>query len=83
MSKYKQVYEGVFQIRYNTQATSEEKCWRIINQHGDEYLVDKILIENQCETTKDWMNHLNGFKFHFTTQGILYIDEFNNAIIGN
>jgi len=82
--KYKQVNsKDTFRIRYNTASISDEKCWRIINSKNHEFLVDSISIENSCKTTKDWMDDTQEYKFHITTKGVLYIDENNEAIIGN
>ena len=82
MSVYKRINSlDTFKIRYNTAATSDEKCWRVINSEGKEYLVNSIRIERKCETTKDWIEETKEFKFHITTRGVLYVDESNNAII--
>jgi hypothetical protein len=84
MTSYKEIQSrGVYKIRYNTKATSTEKCWRIMDSNNNEFLVDSVEIENSCITTKDWMDETQEYKFHITTKGVLYVDENNNAIIGN
>jgi hypothetical protein len=43
-----------FQIRYNTQSTSDIDRWRLI-EDGNEILVSDIIIDGHTFTTKDWM----------------------------
>ena len=63
-----------FKIRYNTAATSDKNCWRVITE-GKEILVDSISIQGNVTTTKDYMADINQFKFHITCTGVLEIKD--------
>lgn len=65
----------VFQIRYNTAATSDSNCWRVIDSNGNEILVDGINILVPCITTKDWIEEIQQYKYHLTCKGRLIIEE--------
>jgi hypothetical protein len=57
-----------FQIRYNTQSTSDIDRWRLI-EDGNEILVSDIIIDGHTFTTKDWMPELNEHKWHISCEG--------------
>lgn len=63
-----------FKIRYNTAATSDQNCWRVIAD-GQEILVDGISIQGQVTTTKDYMEDIKDYKYHITCTGILEIRD--------
>lgn len=69
-----------FKIRFNTQETSEKNCWRIIDSQGKETLVDNITIQVNCNTSKDWMEETQEYKYHISCVGMLKIED-NCAII--
>jgi len=64
-----------FQIRYNTQSTSDIDRWRLI-EDGNEILVSDIIIDGHTFTTKDWMPELNEHKWHISCEG--HCDVKNN-----
>jgi hypothetical protein len=63
-----------FKIRYNTAATSDKNCWRVISD-GEEILVDGISVSGNITTTKDFMEDINQFKYHITCTGVLEIKD--------
>jgi hypothetical protein len=63
----------IFKIRFNTQSSSENEQWRIIDSKGVETLVKHIIIETGCCTTKDWMEDTQEFKYHITCMGKLSV----------
>jgi uncharacterized membrane protein len=65
-----------FQIRYNTQSTSDIDRWRLI-EDGNEILVSDIIIDGHTFTTKDWMPELNEHKWHISCEG--HCDVKNNV----
>lgn len=65
----------MYQIRYNTAATSDSNCWRVIDSKGNEHLVDGINILVPCITTKDWIEEIQQYKYHLTCKGRLVIEE--------
>jgi uncharacterized membrane protein len=65
-----------FQIRYNTQSTSDVDRWRLI-EDGNEILVSDIIIDGHTFTTKDWMPELNEHKWHISCEG--HCDVKNNV----
>ena len=65
----------IYKIRYNTAATSDEKCWRVIDSKGKETLVNGINIVVPCITTKDWMEETQEYKYHITCQGRLFVED--------
>jgi hypothetical protein len=73
----------IIKIRYNTQAKSDEKCWRVIPDGQDEILVNGIHIEGGITTTtKDYMEDMLAYKYHITCTGVLEIKD-NIAYITN
>jgi hypothetical protein len=64
-----------FKIRFNTKSIDDKKCWRIIDSNDQETLVDDIIIQTSCCTTKDWIEDIQEFKFHLTCVGILTIEN--------
>ena len=62
----------IFKIRYNTLATSDENCWRVISD-GDEILVNGISIQGNVTTTKDFIKEINQYKYHITCTGVLEV----------
>ena len=69
-----------YKIRYNTAATSDKNCWRVIDSENNETLVDDIIIQTGCCTTKDWIEELQQYKYHISCEGVLsFID--NKAVI--
>ena len=70
-----------FRIRYNTNAKDDTNCWRIIREDGNEVLVDKIDIQVPTFTTKDWIEEVNGYKYHLSCIGSLVMSTGNKAII--
>jgi hypothetical protein len=71
-----------FQIRYNTAATSDENCWRVIAD-GEEVLVDNIEINGHVTTTKDYIEDINQFKYHITCTGFIKIVDNISYIISD
>jgi hypothetical protein len=72
-----------YKIRYNTQAISDENCWRVIPDGQEEILVNGIHIEGGITTTtKDFMEDMNAFKYHITCTGVLEVKD-NIAYITN
>jgi hypothetical protein len=63
-----------FKIRYNTAATSDKNCWRVIAD-GKEFLVDGISVTGNVTTTKDFIEDINQFKYHITCTGVLEIKD--------
>jgi len=61
-----------YQIRYNTHSTSENDRWRLI-EDGNEILVSHIIIDGEVQTTKDWMEDINDWKWHISCTGKLEI----------
>lgn len=70
-----------FRIRYNTNATDDTNCWRIIFEDDTEALVDHIDIQVPTKTTKDWIPEIEQYKYHLTCYGSLVISTENKAII--
>jgi uncharacterized membrane protein len=60
-----------YQIRFNTQSTSDSDRWRLVCD-GEEILVSNIYIDSQTYTTKDHIEGL-GDKWHVTATGYLEI----------
>ena len=65
-----------FQIRYNTNSTSDENRWRLIAD-GNEILVSNIVVDGFTQTTKDWMDDLNEYKWHVSCEG--YCEVIDNV----
>lgn len=65
----------IYRIRYNTSATTDSNCWRVIDSNGHEHLVDGVNILVPCITTKDWSHELQSFKYHLRCSGRLIIEE--------
>jgi hypothetical protein len=63
-----------FKIRYNTSATSDKNCWRVIAD-DKEFLVDGISVTGNVTTTKDFIEDINQFKYHITCTGVLEIKD--------
>jgi hypothetical protein len=69
-----------FKIRFNNYSTSDQNCWRIIDSKGNETLVEKVVIQVVCTTTKDWMEETQEFKYHISCVGNLVVRD-NQALI--
>jgi len=78
LSKY---MNQTYRIRYNTNATDDTNCWRIIFEDNTELLVDHIDIQVPMKTTKDWIEKTKQYKYHLTCEGSLVISLENKAII--
>ena len=70
-----------FKIRYNTSATDETNCWRIILEDNSELLADHIDIQVPTKTTRDWIEEIGQYKFHLTCVGSLVLSLENKVII--
>jgi uncharacterized membrane protein len=69
MSKIKK-----YQIRYNTNSTTDENRWRLI-ENGNEFLVSKVFVDGLTYTTKDFIPEINDFKWHITCEGYCVIKD--------
>lgn len=69
-----------YRIRYNTNATNDTNCWRIIFEDESEILVDQINIQVPTVTTKDWIEEIHNYKYHLSCKGNLKITD-NKAVI--
>lgn len=65
-------------IRFNTQATDDKNCWRILDG-TEEILVDSIEIRTRAYTSKDYIEN-TGYKYHIACEGHLRIEN-GTAII--
>lgn len=61
-------------IRYNTQSKDDETRWRLID-NGKEYLIQKVIIDNNITTSKDWMEDIEQFKWHISLKGKCRIEN--------
>ena len=61
-----------FQIRFNTASTSEEDQWRLITD-GRETLVSNVIVDGHIYTSKDWIEEIQAYKWHFSCEGYLNI----------
>jgi len=59
-----------YQIRYNTQSTSNSDRWRLI-EDGQEILVSNVIVDGHVETTKDWIAIADCWKWHISCIGNL------------
>ena len=64
-----------YQIRFNTNSTTEEERWRLI-ENGNEIIVGHIIIDGHTWTTKDWLEEINDYKWHISCRG--YCEIRNN-----
>lgn len=62
-----------YNVRYNTQSTSDKDRWRLLDGET-EILVSDIIINSSVQTTKDYIGGL-GDKFHITTEGVCEIKD--------
>ena len=72
---YNDFQNDTYRIRYNTAATTDSNCWRVIDSKGNEHLVDGVNILVPCITTKDWNEELQLYKYHLCCKGRLVIEE--------
>ena len=72
----------VVNIRYNTNSDGEKQCWRLICD-GVEYLTDKIKINGQVETTKDYMGYKIKYKHHITLHNAIVDYSVDYSLIKN
>jgi hypothetical protein len=72
--------QETFKVRFNTYATTDQNCWRIIDSKGNETLVEKIVIQVNCSTTKDWIKEAQEYKYHISCIGMLKVVD-NCALI--
>jgi uncharacterized membrane protein len=68
-----------YQIRFNTNSTSDEDRWRLISENK-EILVSDIVVNGCVYTSKDWVKDVNDYKWHITCIGDCVIEN-NIAII--
>jgi uncharacterized membrane protein len=59
-----------YQIRYNNQSTSNSDRWRLI-EDGQEILVSNVIVDGQVQTTKDWVENADCWKWHISCVGNL------------
>jgi hypothetical protein len=59
-----------YKIRFN----NEQKLWRVIRTRDNhEILVEDVSIEVPCETSKDWIEESQEYKYHITCKGALLL----------
>jgi len=59
-----------YKIRFN----NEQKLWRVIRTRDNhEILVEDVSIEVPCETSKDWIEETQEYKYHITCKGALLL----------
>lgn len=56
---------NVVSVRYNTSSDGETLCWRVICD-GIEYKTNKVLVQGEVVTTKDFINSEVGHKHHIS-----------------
>lgn len=58
-----------YQIRYNNHSKdNENERWRLI-ENGNEILVSDIYIDGHTNTTKDWLEEIQDYKWHISCVG--------------
>jgi len=58
-----------YQIRYNNNTKdNENERWRLI-ENGNEILVSDIYIDGHTNTTKDWLEEIQDYKWHISCVG--------------
>jgi len=61
-----------YKIRFH----NEEKLWRLIRTSDNhEILVDDVSIEVPCETSKDWIEEKQEYKYHIKCKGTLLMKK--------
>jgi uncharacterized membrane protein len=65
--------EKTYQIRFNTNSTTDVDRWRLVCD-GGEQLVSNIVIDSQTYTTKDYIEGV-GDKWHVSCTGVLHIKD--------
>lgn len=61
---------SVVSIRYNTKSDGETLCWRVVCDNV-EYLTNKVVVDGEVTTTKDWMGDEYGFRHHITIKNAI------------
>jgi hypothetical protein len=61
-----------YKIRFH----NEEKLWRLIRTRDNhEILVEDVSIEVPCETSKDWIEEKQEYKYHIKCEGTLLLKK--------
>lgn len=57
-----------YKIRYNTSSQNDDVRWRLI-ENDNEILVSEVIIDGVVQTTKDWSEDIQDYKWHISCQG--------------
>ena len=57
-----------YKLRYNTESRTDLDRWRLITDEGEEK-VSGVIINDVLYTSKDFIESVNGFKYHLSCEG--------------